>query len=91
VSLYEFESLFNRIKRKMSYHIIQTFIPSIFFIIVTWLAYLIPPRMIEARIGVTMTTVFPFISAHVRLIFQPAQTTGSYKEVCIYKGGALIF
>jgi len=44
-------------RRKLSYHLVQTYIPSVFFVVITWLCFMIPPRMVEARIAMAMTTL----------------------------------
>ncbi|XP_021951306.1 glycine receptor subunit alphaZ1 [Folsomia candida] len=44
-------------RRKLSYHMVQTYLPSVFFIVITWLCFLVPARMVEARIGISMTTL----------------------------------
>lgn len=43
-------------RRKMSYHLLQTYLPSVFFLIVTWLCFLIPTKLFEARVGVAAHT-----------------------------------
>ncbi|XP_035702710.1 glycine receptor subunit alpha-4-like [Folsomia candida] len=45
------------LRRRLSYHMVQTYIPSSFFILITWLCFLIPSTMVEARIGISMTTL----------------------------------
>jgi len=44
-------------RRKISYHLIQTYLPSMFNIFVTWLVFLIPYSLYDCRIGTTMTTL----------------------------------
>jgi len=44
-------------RRKLSFHMVQTYLPSVFLIVITWLCFLIPARMVEARIGISMTTL----------------------------------
>lgn len=49
-------------RRKLSFHMVQTYLPSIFFIVITWLCFLVPARMVEARIGISMTTLLTLTS-----------------------------
>ncbi|CAL8127377.1 unnamed protein product [Orchesella dallaii] len=49
-------------RRKLSFHLVQTYLPSIFFIVITWLCFLVPARMVEARIGICMTTLLTLTS-----------------------------
>lgn len=44
-------------RRKMTYHLVQTYFASIFFVIVTWLCFLISPDMFEVRVGIAMSTL----------------------------------
>ncbi|OXA63410.1 Glutamate-gated chloride channel alpha [Folsomia candida] len=44
-------------RRKISYHLVQTYLPSILLVLMTWLCFLLPASMVEARIGISMTTV----------------------------------
>jgi len=47
-------------RRRMSYHIIQTYIPSAFLVFITWLSFLIPEDLVEARIGGEIFSQFAF-------------------------------
>lgn len=60
------------IRRKMSFHLLQTYLPSIFFLTVTWLCFFIPRRMFEARVGVAMTTLLTQTSlfSSIRLVLK---------------------
>ncbi|XP_035703699.1 glycine receptor subunit alpha-2 isoform X1 [Folsomia candida] len=44
-------------RRKISYHVVQTFIPSFLLILITWLCFFMPQRLVEVRVGICMTTV----------------------------------
>lgn len=46
-----------KVRRKLSYHLVQTYLPSVLLILMTWLCFLIPSDMVEARIGISMTAV----------------------------------
>jgi hypothetical protein len=45
------------LRRKLSYHIIQTFIPSALFTIVSWLSFLVPPESTPSRMALCVTTL----------------------------------
>ncbi|CAG7832573.1 unnamed protein product [Allacma fusca] len=50
----KFDMLF---KRNMNYHMVQTICPSILFIIISWLAFLVPPDNVSARMTLCMSTL----------------------------------
>lgn len=45
------------LRRKLSYHLIQTYLPSTLFIIVSWLSFLVPPESVPGRMALCMTTL----------------------------------
>lgn len=46
-----------RSRRKLSYHVVQTYVPSVLLALVTWLCFLVPREQSEVRVGVAMTTL----------------------------------
>jgi len=46
-----------KMRRNLTYHLVQTYLPSVLLILITWLCFLLPPDMVEVRIGISMTTV----------------------------------
>ncbi|OXA57881.1 glutamate-gated chloride channel alpha [Folsomia candida] len=44
-------------RRRLSYHLMQTYLLSVLLIAITLLCFLLPASMVEARIGVCMTTL----------------------------------
>ena len=44
-------------RRKISYHLLQTYLPSGLFVIVAWLSLFLPPESIPGRITMAMTTL----------------------------------
>lgn len=46
-----------QIRRNFTYHLVQTYLPSVLLVLVTLLCFLLPANMIEARVGVCMTTL----------------------------------
>src|SRR5665811_2225752 len=46
-----------RLRRKLSYHIIQTYVPSTMFTIVSWLSFLVPPDSTPGRMAICVTTL----------------------------------
>ena len=45
------------LRRKISYHLLQTFLPSGLFVIVAWLSLFLPPESIPGRVTMAMTTL----------------------------------
>jgi gamma-aminobutyric acid receptor subunit alpha len=41
--------------RKLSYHLVQTYIPSTIYLTVSWLALFVPPQSIAERLAMAMT------------------------------------
>ncbi len=46
-----------QLKRKLSYHLVQTYVPSTLFVIVSWLSFLVPPESVPGRMAICMTTL----------------------------------
>lgn len=44
-------------RRKLAYQILQTYIPSMLYVGITWLCFMIPKEMIEVRLAISMTTL----------------------------------
>ncbi|XP_076041782.1 gamma-aminobutyric acid receptor subunit delta-like [Oratosquilla oratoria] len=51
-----------RLVRKISYHLINTFLPSGLFVCVSWLTFLIPPDAMPGRMVLTITTLLTLVS-----------------------------
>ena len=62
-----------RARRKMTYHLVQTYFASVFFVLVTWLCFLIPPDMFEVRVGIAMSTLLT-LTAMFASIRYPSQS-----------------
>ena len=45
------------LRRKMSYHVIQTYLPSSLFVFISWLSFLIPSGCTPERLAICMTTL----------------------------------
>lgn len=43
------------LRRKLSYHVVQTYIPSTIYLTVSWLALFVPPQSIAERLAMAMT------------------------------------
>jgi hypothetical protein len=67
------------VRRKLSYHLIQTYLPSVFFIFITWLSFLVPATMVEARIGISMTTLLTLTSMFSAVRY------GEYEECAVHE------
>jgi len=50
------------LKRKINYHLLQTYLPSGLFVIVSWLSLFLPPESIPGRTGMAMTTLLTLAS-----------------------------
>jgi hypothetical protein len=50
------------LRRKLSYHIIQTYVPSTLFTIVSWLSFLVPPDSTPGRMAICVTTLLTVTS-----------------------------
>ncbi|OXA49461.1 Glutamate-gated chloride channel alpha [Folsomia candida] len=46
-----------QIRRNLTYHLVQTYLPAVLLMLITWLCFLLPVDMVEARIGISMTTL----------------------------------
>lgn len=58
------------LSRKVSYHIMNTYIPSGLFVVVSWLTFLIPTDIVPGRMVLTITTLLTMVSMFntVRLV-----------------------
>ena len=45
------------LQRRLSFHLLQTFIPSALFVWVGWLSFLVPPEVVPGRMVLTITTL----------------------------------
>ncbi len=45
------------LRRYLSFHMIQTYLPSTLFVIVSWLSFLVSPESIPGRMTLCMTTL----------------------------------
>ena len=50
------------LQRKIPFHITQTYIPSIIFIIVAWISFFVPSDAVPGRMGLCITTLLTFTS-----------------------------
>ena len=59
------------LRRKISYHLLQTYLPSGLFVIVAWLSLFLPPESIPGRVTMAMTTLLTLAAMFgaVRYIF----------------------
>jgi hypothetical protein len=58
--------------RRISYHLLQTYVPSMLFVIVSWLSFLVPPESVPGRMAICMTTLLTLTAmfAAVRLVYE---------------------
>merc|ERR1711997_1329224 len=45
------------LRRQLTYHIVQTYIPSTVFVVIAWLSLFVPPESVPGRVGMGMTTL----------------------------------
>ncbi|CAG7831329.1 unnamed protein product, partial [Allacma fusca] len=77
-------------RRKLSYHLVQTYLASTFYIIITCLCFLLPSRMVEARIGISMTTLLTLTSMFASV--RESTPIASYvKAIDIWMVGCIFF
>jgi hypothetical protein len=50
------------LKRHLSYHIIQTYFPSIIFIIAAWVSFVVPSDIVPGRMALCITTLLVLTS-----------------------------
>ena len=50
------------LRRHITYHIIQTYIPSIIFVAVSWLSFLVPSDVVPGRMVLCVTTLLTLTS-----------------------------
>merc|ERR1719334_2881305 len=43
--------------RQLTYHLVQTYIPSTVFVVIAWLSLFVPPESVPGRVGMGMTTL----------------------------------
>ncbi|XP_064077978.1 gamma-aminobutyric acid receptor subunit pi-like [Macrobrachium nipponense] len=50
------------LNRRISYHLMNTFLPSGLFVMVSWLTFLVPVHMVPGRMVLTITTLLTMVS-----------------------------
>merc|ERR1711997_1320013 len=51
-----------RLKRHLGFHLTQTYIPSIIFVMVAWLSFLVPSDIVPGRMVLCVTTLLTLTS-----------------------------
>ncbi|CAG7832575.1 unnamed protein product [Allacma fusca] len=78
------------LRRKLSYHLIQTYLPSALFIIVSWLSFLIPPESVPGRMACCMTTLLT-LTAMFAAVRQNTPNVSYVKALDIWMVVCIIF
>ncbi|OXA61555.1 Gamma-aminobutyric acid receptor subunit rho-2 [Folsomia candida] len=78
------------LRRKLSYHIIQTFIPSSLFTIVSWLSFLVPPESTPGRMALTVTTLLT-LTAMFSSVRQNVPSVSYVKGLDFWMLGCIVF
>ena len=50
------------LKRQFGYYLLQTYIPSILIVILSWVSFWLPPEAVPARIALGVTTVLTMVT-----------------------------
>lgn len=78
------------LRRKLSYHIFQTFIPSALFTIVSWLSFLVPPESTPGRMAICVTTLLT-LSAMFSSVRQNMPSTSYLKALDLWMLTCVVF
>ncbi|XP_035706312.1 gamma-aminobutyric acid receptor subunit rho-2 isoform X2 [Folsomia candida] len=78
------------LRRKLSYHLIQTYLPSTLFIIVSWLSFLVPPESVPGRMALCMTTLLT-LTAMFSAVRQNTPNVSYVKALDIWMVVCIIF
>jgi uncharacterized membrane protein len=79
-----------RLKRRISYHLLQTYIPSLMFVIVSWLSFLVPPESVPGRMAICMTTLLT-LTAMFAAVRQGTPSVSYVKALDIWMVNCIFF
>jgi len=78
------------LRRKINYHLLQTYLPSGLFVIVAWLSLFLPPEAIPGRVAMAMTTLLT-LSAMFGSVRQNTPRVSYVSALDIWMCGCIIF
>ena len=70
------------LRRKISYHLLQTYLPSGLFVIVAWLSLFLPAESIPGRVTMAMTTLLTLAAMFGAVRYEPGQDSN---RIMVYK------
>ncbi|OXA64552.1 Glycine receptor subunit alphaZ1 [Folsomia candida] len=74
----------------MTYQLVQTYFASVFFVLVTWLCFLISPDMFEVRVGIAMSTLLT-LTAMFASVRDETPKVSYVKAIDIWMVSSIIF
>ncbi|XP_071450142.1 glycine receptor subunit alpha-4-like [Hetaerina americana] len=78
-----------RFQRRMNYHLLQTYIPSGLFVVVSWLSFMVPRECAPGRLAICMTTLLT-LTAMFAAVRQNTPTVSYIKALDIWMVGCII-
>ncbi|XP_046400747.1 glycine receptor subunit alpha-4-like isoform X2 [Ischnura elegans] len=78
-----------RFQRRMNYHLLQTYIPSGLFVVVSWLSFMVPRECAPGRLAICMTTLLT-LTAMFGAVRQNTPTVSYIKALDIWMVGCII-
>ncbi|XP_043225922.1 glycine receptor subunit alphaZ1-like [Amphibalanus amphitrite] len=78
------------LQRRLSFHLLQTFIPSALFVWVGWLSFLVPPEVVPGRMVLTITTLLT-LTAMFNAVRAESPKASYAKAVDIWMAGCVLF
>jgi len=78
------------LRRKINYHLLQTYLPSGLFVIVAWLSLFLPPEAIPGRVTMAMTTLLT-LAAMFGSVRQNTPRVSYVSALDVWMCGCIIF
>lgn len=78
------------LQRRLSFHLLQTFIPSALFVWVGWLSFLVPPEVVPGRMVLTITTLLT-LTAMFNTVRAESPKASYAKAVDFWMAGCVMF
>ena len=78
-------------RRKISYHLLQTYLPSGLFVIVAWLSLFLPPESIPGRITMAMTTLLTLAAMFGAVRYVAAGQINTFSLYILSKCNSVLF
>ncbi|KAG8239938.1 hypothetical protein J437_LFUL019531, partial [Ladona fulva] len=79
-----------KLHRRLSYHILQTYIPSSIFVITSWISYLVPIEYAPGRLAIGMTLLLT-LTAMFGAIRQLTPSVSYIKALDIWMVACILF